>query len=140
LPIFVEAAIRNGLDLAKGVAMGATGIIIDRSYLLSQTTNTRSGGSLGPASSSSFRSEPLGDWDTERPTASATPPFRDWLMRIARELHQALQTLGIDELHHLEATGMVAIDPSIAKLFQVASLLDSPPSSASEPSRPRGKS
>jgi hypothetical protein len=140
LPIFVEAAIRNGLDLAKGVAMGATGIIIDRSYLLSQTTNTRSGGSLGPASSTSFRSEPLGDWDTERPTASATPPFRDWLMRIARELHQALQTLGIDELHHLEATGLVAIDPSIAKLFQVASLLDSPPSSASEPSRPRGKS
>ncbi|MFM8325747.1 MAG: hypothetical protein ACKN9U_12865 [Pirellulaceae bacterium] len=139
-PIFVEAAIRNGLDLAKGLSMGATGIIIDRSYLLTQATNSRSGGSQGHSPSSSFRSEPMGDWDAERPRATAPPPFRDWLMRIAKELHQTLQTVGIDELHHLEATSLAAIEPSIAKLFQVASFLDSPSSAVAEPSRPRGKS
>jgi hypothetical protein len=61
-------------------------------------------------------------------------------MRIARELQQSLQTLGIDELHHLEATGVAAIDPSIAKLFQVADLLDSPTSAPGERNRPKGKS
>jgi hypothetical protein len=139
-PIFVESSIRSGLDLAKGLAMGATGIIIDRSYLLTQATSSRSGGSQGSSSSSSFRSEPLGDWDDERPRSPATPTFRDWLMRIARELQQSLQTLGIDELHHLEATGVAAIDPSIAKLFQVADLLDSPTSAPGERNRPKGKS
>jgi hypothetical protein len=139
-PIFVEAAIRNGLDLAKGVAMGATGILIDRSYLLTPVTNSRSGGSQVPSSSSSFRSEPLGDWEAERSSASATPSFRDWLMRIARELHQTLQTIGIEELHHLEATGLASTDPGVAKLFQVAYLLDAPASTAAEQIGLRGKS
>ncbi len=131
-PIFVEASIRNGLDLAKGLAMGATGIIIDRSYLLTPATNSRSGNSQGHSSSSSFRSESLGDWDSERPNASAFAPFREWLMRIARELHQTLQTIGIDDLQHLEAARLTAIDPSVAHLFQVAHLLAPPSPAASE--------
>lgn len=139
-PIFVEASIRNGLDLAKGVALGATGIIIDRSYLLTPANNSRSGSFQGPSSSSSFRSEPLGDWDAERPSAAAIPTFRDWLMRIARELHQTLQTIGIEELQQLEATDLGAIEPSVANLFQIAYLPGSTPRAAAEQSRSRGKS
>ncbi|MFN9549004.1 MAG: hypothetical protein ACK56Q_01860, partial [Pirellulaceae bacterium] len=64
----------------------------------------------------------------------------EWLMRIARELHQTLQTIGIEELQPLEATDLGAIEPSVANLFQIAYLPGSTPRAAAEQSRSRGKS